>query len=135
MRKNKHSLSKRLLQIFIALGGLVPVGAGLAGIFAGPQMIDQWVDPSISLDSHFSYLSGLLLGIGLCFWISIPKIEKHSARIRMLTLIVAIGGLARLWALVALGTPAPQMLLALVMELIVTPAIAFWQYRLERSMR
>jgi hypothetical protein len=34
----------------------------------------------ISSDSHLRYLSGLLLGIGLCFWSTVPRIEAKTAR-------------------------------------------------------
>ena len=130
--------SRHALQIVIALAGFVPVGAGLAGIALGPSFaglgdplgIPGSTDPS--LDSHFRYLSGLLLAIGLLFWSAIPSIERRGSLVRALTLIVATGGLGRAVSLLRVGEPGAGMRLALIMELVVTPLICLWQFTLER---
>ena len=113
----------------MALAGLVPVGAGLAGVLLGPAMLDGLARPD-ALDSHVRYLSGLLLGIGLIFWSLIPRIEDHGKEFRLLTLVVVVGGLGRLYGMIAVGLPPFSMRLALVMELVVTPLLCLWQWRL-----
>lgn len=123
---------KNLLQATVAIGGLVPVGAGLAGILLGPDLVPDVVG-TISLDSHFRYLSGLLLGIGLGFWSCIPQIDQQRPRFQLLTLIVFIGGLSRLSSLCMRGMPYNSMLFGLTMELVVTPLLAFWQHKLSKS--
>ncbi len=123
---------KRLLQLAVAAGGLVPVGAGLAGILMGPAMIGDAGGGSMPLDSHFRYLSGLLLAIGLGFWSTIPDIERQGRRFRLLTALVVLGGLGRLWSLLTMGMPDAPMLFGLAMELAVTPLLALWQYLLVR---
>lgn len=125
----RATLSRRTLQIVIAIAGLVPVGAGLAGIIAGPGFVGQ-VLAIPDLTSHFAYLSGLLLAIGLLFYCTIPRIERHAARFRLLTLIVAIGGLGRLASLALHGVPGPSMLFGMTMELVVTPLLCLWQSRI-----
>ncbi|MGQ4275234.1 DUF4345 domain-containing protein [Terrihabitans sp. B22-R8] len=125
------SLERRLLQAAVAVGGIVPVGAGLAGILLGAGMVPDGTAAGFSLDSHVRYLSGLLLGIGLAFWAAIPRIEQHERRFRLLTLIVFIGGLARLFGL-AKGIPSGPMLFGLGMELVTTPLICLWQSRIAR---
>jgi hypothetical protein len=124
-------LEKYVLQIFIAVGGLVPVVAGAAGIFLGPNFVDATADAAA--DSHFRYLSGLLLGLGLAFWSTIPRIEKQGPRVRLLTSLVLAGGAARLFSLAMVGTPTRGMLFALVMELGVTPLLCWWQWRLSKK--
>lgn len=123
------NLSRRNLQIIIAIAGFVPVGAGLAGIIMGPHFVGQ-TDATSGMTSHFAYLSGLLLAIGLIFWASIPRIEGHAGRVRLLTLIVVIGGLGRVVGAVLHGVPGPSMLFGMTMELIVTPLICWWQARI-----
>lgn len=120
---------RRLLQCAVAVLALVPIGAGLTGIVAGPDFATP-AATSVSVDSHFRYLSGLLLGIGLAFWSLIPGIENRAGPVRLLTAIVFIGGLARLSAVFMLGLPGPEMTFALIMELIVTPLMCAWQARL-----
>ena|SRR5208282_1751648 len=120
---------KRALQIAVAIGGMVPVSAGLAGVILGPSMAGD-VTASADLDSHFRYLSGLLFGIGLAFWCTIPGIERKGAIFLLLTAIVFISGLARLYGVFSHGLPGNPMIFGLVMELVITPALCFWQSRL-----
>ncbi|HEX8167489.1 MAG TPA: DUF4345 domain-containing protein [Beijerinckiaceae bacterium] len=119
---------KRTLQQVVAIAALVPVLAGLSGVLFGHGITGDH-NPSVSADSHFRFLSGLLLGIGLCFWSTVPGIEGKTTFFRFLTLIVVLGGLARLLGLWITGIPSLFMLMALAMELIVTPALCFWQTR------
>jgi hypothetical protein len=84
---------------------------------------------SISAESHFRFLSGLLLGIGICFWSTLPSIEAKTNRFRLLTLLVVIGGLGRLMGLGLTGLPSLFMIGGLILELIVTPVLCLWQTR------
>ncbi len=118
----------RALRITIALGGCVPVFAGLAGVLMGPAMVGEG-GVSIGADSHYRYLSGLLLGLGLGFWSCIPDLPRRTARMRLLTAVVVAGGLARLLGVVLHGWADTPMTLALGMELVVTPLLCWWQGR------
>ena len=121
-------LERRLLQLVIVIAGFVPVLAGLWGASGALH------PPGVGADSQGRYLSGLLLGIGLCFWACAPTIERRGAEIRMLALIVVAGGLARLFGLIATGEAKTAVLLPLVMELGVTPLVALWRERVERRL-
>jgi len=92
----------------VLLAAAVPVAAGLSGIVLGPTSVDL---PAISpsQDSHARYLSGLLLGIGLAFWSTVPSIERQGARFRLLAAMVVLAGLG--------------------LELAVVPLLALWQSR------
>ena len=119
---------KRLLQRVVAVGAIVPVAAGLFGVLFGFGLTGDRA-MSVSADSHFRYLSGLLLGVGLCFWATIPRIEEKTTFFRFLTLIVVLGGLSRLLGLWLTGVPSLAMLGGMFMELVFTPAMCFWQTR------
>ncbi|MDQ4061653.1 MAG: DUF4345 domain-containing protein [Pseudomonadota bacterium] len=119
---------RRVLQASVAVLALIPIGAGAAGVLLGPAMVEA-AGPNVSADSHFRYLSGLLLAVGLGFWSTIPDIERKAARFRLLTLLVFIGGLARLMSLAQAGLPSTAMIAGLAMELVVTPLLCFWQQR------
>ena len=123
-------MERRLLQIAIALAACVPVVGGVLGAVYGPAVFG--LHGAIGGASHVRYLSGLLLGIGFAFWSCIPGIERRGDLVRLLAVIVVTGGLARLAGDLAHGDPGP-MRWALVMELIVTPALALWQRRIERQ--
>ena len=122
-------MSRRALQAMVALLGLVPVLAGLSGVVLGASMAGP--SPGTpGLDSHFRYLSGLLLAIGLGFWSTVPSIERRTARFRLLTALVVAGGLGRLIGVLLDGLPPAPMLAGLGMELVVTPLLCAWQSRI-----
>jgi hypothetical protein len=127
-RRSRSRASVVALQVAIAVLALVPIGAGLAGAILGPAIVGAAAE--VSADSYFRYLSGLLLAIGLLFWSTIPQIERRAPRVRILTAIVFVGGLARLGGVIAVGPPSAPMLFGLVMELVVTPLLCLWQSRI-----
>jgi hypothetical protein len=122
---------KRALQLAVAVCCLVPIAAGGAGMVLGPALV-AGADMA-DLDSHFRYLSGLLLAIGLAYATGIPGIERKRARFLLLGGIVFVGGVGRLWSLLLVGTPSAIMIGALVMELGVTPLLTLWQLRVARG--
>ena len=127
------AFERRLLQTAIAIACLVPLAAGGAGVLASTAMVKGVGAPAaVDLDSHFRYLSGLLLGLGLMFAACIPRIERKRALFGGLALVILCGGLARLVSLLSLGRPGPGHLFGLVMELGVVPALALWQARVAR---
>jgi hypothetical protein len=127
------SLERRLLQAAVALASLVPLSMGGSSILRSADVL-KGMDPPfpIDLDSHYRYLSGLLLGIGLVFLFSIPRIERHRTIFLTLGAVILVGGLARLWSLVELGAPSRGHQFGLAMELIVVPLIVLWQGRIAR---
>ncbi len=119
-------LEKRLLQTAVAVAGLVPLTAGALGVL-DPGAVGLYGD-NIAI-AHAAYLSGLLLGIGLAYWSLIPDIERRSGAFALLTAIVQVGGLARLAMAFRLGDWPLGTALPLMMELVVTPLLWFWQSR------
>ncbi len=131
-----RNTERRLLQIAVAIACIVPLAAGATGVVRGPAMIEGLsAGTSPDLESHFRYLSGLLLGIGLAFAASIPSIERRSELFAVLTAAIVIGGLARLSGLVGAGAPTMAHQLALAMELAVVPLLFTWQRRIARLFR
>ncbi len=124
---------KRLLQGATALACLVPLSMGASSVLRSAAVL-KGVEPPlpIDLDSHFRYLSGLLLGIGLTFLACLPDIERRRPVFLALGAIIFVGGLARLLSLAQLGWPGAGHRFGLVMELVVVPAIVLWQGRVAK---
>ena len=120
------ALERRLLQVAVAMAGIVPVSAGGWGAIWGLGRLGM---PG----SHARYLSGLLLGIGLIFWWCIPAIERRGTIVRTLGLVVFVGGFARLIGVIHTGL-TPAIALPLVMELAVTPLLVLWRERVEKRL-
>lgn len=132
--KTRYQRERRWLQVALIISAGVPVLAGAAGMTVGASMLSNTVD--VSLDSHVRYLSGVLFAMGLSFWAIVPQIENNKVPMRLLTFLVVMGGMARLAGAVVVGIPSKPMVLAIVMELVVTPLLCWWQARcatLERS--
>jgi len=123
----------RLLRVVVGIAGIVPVAAGLSGMIRGAAMLGGHSVANLTLDSHLRYLSGLLLAIGLGFWSTIPAIEGQTARFRLLTALVVVGGVGRLLGILIEGLPPVPMLFGLAMELGVTPLLCLWQGRVARG--
>lgn len=132
-RSVNASFERRLLQATVALASVVPLSMGGLSVLSSADML-KGMDPPfpIDLDSHYRYLSGLLLGIGLVFVASIPRIERHRTIFLTLGAVILVGGLARLWSLIELGTPSRGHQFGLVMELVAVPLIVLWQGRIAR---
>jgi hypothetical protein len=122
-------LERRLLQIAVAVAGLVPVAAGALGALR-PEIL---IAGSAHALTHTAYLSGLLLGLGLAFWSLIPAIERQGRLFGLLTGIVVLGGLARALAAFRFGAWSLPVTLPLGMELGVTPALWLWQRHVARK--
>lgn len=121
-----------LLRAAILFGGCVPVVAGGAGLLTGLGMVGE-AGANIDADSHFRYVSGLLLAIGFGFWSCIPNLRRRAPRMRLLTALVVLGGLGRLLGVVLHGWPDGPMRFGLGMELVVTPLLCLWQHRVARQ--
>jgi len=124
----------RLLRIAVAAACVVPITAGGAGVVLGPAMVGIET-ATVAADSHYRYLSGLLLGIGILFLTTVPSIETSTVRFRLLATIVIVGGLGRLFGLLLNRNAEASSLFALGMELGVTPALLLWQSRVSARRR
>ncbi|PZW48155.1 uncharacterized protein DUF4345 [Humitalea rosea] len=116
------------LRLAIQLAGIVPVSAGLAGVLTGFGVLNETM--SGAADSHMRYLSGLLLGIGLGVWWCQAALERRGMVFDALCVVVIIGGLGRLFGVALNGPPPLTHVLALGMELGVTPALWLWRHHL-----
>jgi hypothetical protein len=130
----RREAERRLLQAVILLGCLSPFWFGARGIIEGPAML-VGMDPGQAppdLLSHYRYLSGLFLGIGLVLLSCVPRIEARTARFRWACAAIIVGGLARAFGLLSGDAPSAAHKIALAAELGVVPVLMLWQARVAR---
>lgn len=130
----KREAERRLLQAAVALGCLSPLYFGLRGVIEGPAML-AGMDPGQAppdLLSHYRYLSGLFLGLGLVLLSCLPAIERRTLRFRWAGAAIVVGGLARAFGMVTGDAPSAGHWLALAAELGVVPLLLLWQARVAR---
>lgn len=131
------ALERRLLQGAVALACLSPLTFGAMGVVEGPAML-AGIGPgegAADLLSHYRYLSGLFLAVGLTLLSCVPRIEARTGRFRWAAGAVVLGGLARLLGLTLGDAPSPPHLIGLGAELGLTPALILWQARVARFAR
>ena len=128
---------RRLLQAAVALGCLSPFWFGLRGMIEGPAMLAgvEPGQPAPDLLSHYPYLSGLFVGLGLVLLSCLPRIEARTARFRWACAALVAGGLARAFGLAMGDGPSLGHKLALAAELGLVPLLVFWQTRVARRFR
>lgn len=131
MLVQRAAAERRLFQIIVLIASIVPIAAGAAGVFIGPVMIHSVASASPDLESHFRYLSGLLLGIGFAFVACAADLDRRVELYRALSLIVILGGLGRLLGAIESGGPSGANRFAFVMELAVVPLLLLWFHRIK----
>ncbi len=124
---------RTLLQVAVAIACLVPLSVATLSIVRGAAWLQP--APAIDLDSHFRYLSGIFLVLGLAFASCIPAIESKTGRFRLLGAMVVGGGLARLVSLVTIGMPSTGHVVGLGIELAVVPLLLLCQTRIAHRYR
>ena len=125
---------RRLLQAAVALGCLSPLWFGTRGVLEGPAML-VGMDPGQAppdLLSHYRFLSGLFLGLGLVLLSCVPRIEERTTRFRWACAAIIVGGLARALGLAIGDGPTLEHKLALAAELGIVPLLMLWQTRVAR---
>ena len=115
------------LQAVVAATTLVPLSIASISLARGPAWLGQVSPITTDLDSHFRYLSGIFLALGLGFASCIPAIERKGRRLRLLGAMVIAGGLGRLWSLMQVGAPSTGHLVGLCIELGLVPIVLAWQ--------
>ena len=125
-------LWKLALQLVVAILAVIPVFAGLAGVWSGPGFVKLENPWPADLDSHFRFLSGVFVAVGIGWFSCIPEIENKTNRFRFLATLTFAGGLARLLPLFLVGPPSIGHLSGLCIELVVVPLLVFWQSVIRR---
>ena len=125
----ERTFGKAALQIVVAVLAATPVLVGMGGVLSGPGFLHVIAPWPVDLDSHFRFLSGFFLAVGLAWYSCIPGIETRTDRFRLLAACTFAGGLARLLSLLTVGAPSLGHIAGLCVELLAVPALVWWQGR------
>lgn len=121
---------RHLLQAVVMVLAVTPVVFGALGIVIGPHFLHVTAPWPIDLDSHFRFLSGVFLVVGLGWYSCLPSIETKTERFRLLAAMTFAGGLARLLSLSIAGLPSMGHVAGLSVELVGVPLLTLWQARI-----
>lgn len=125
----------------VFIWALLPLLTGLMDIIVGPS---AWAGVGVMLspagfadqvlDSQVRFLGTLWFGYGVLLLCCIRQPQKYAAILRGALAIIFIGGIARLISIAQAGMPETEsgrgfIVVALVIELILMPALLWWQHR------
>ncbi len=117
-------MERRLLQIALAIVGLVAILFGVTGVFFGTSL--SGVTLGVTMEGYVRFIKGVLIAAGLIYWSAIPRVEVHSERIGVVSFLLVFGAAGRLLAVASHGFPTVGLMVSLIGELVVVPLIWLW---------
>jgi Domain of unknown function (DUF4345) len=127
-------MSKRGLQIAMALLAAIPVLTGIIAMFglSDPLYASAGIPSNAMLDSNLRFFGGIWLGLGLSLYLLIPNIEKQTLLFRVLWGMIFLGGIGRLASMLFLALPPLPFIGFTVLEIVGAPFFIWWQARLAK---
>jgi Domain of unknown function (DUF4345) len=127
-------MSKRRLQIAMALLAAIPVLTGIIAMFglSDPLYASAGIPSNAMLDSNLRFFGGIWLGLGLSLYLLIPNIEKQTLLFRVLWGMIFLGGIGRLASMLFLALPPLPFIGFTVLEIVGAPFFIWWQARLAK---
>ncbi len=123
---------KRGLQIVLAVLSIIPILISVLGITQGTARFLPASAITPSFDSHYRYIAGYYLSLGLIGLWMIPNIERHQSLFRIVCFSVFMGGVGRAISLLQVGVPNTPALFFMAWELCF-PLLLFWQAKIIRT--
>lgn len=121
--------SRQALLVTLAALGAVPVASGTSGIVLGPAGLPGGGPVTSSMDSEYRFVNVFWAAAGLLLWWSLRRPEQRRAVTRLVLALAGLGGVPRLLSWSRTGPPHPVFRGALVLELVVVPAVLAWHAR------
>jgi hypothetical protein len=113
--------------------GLIGVYSGASGALLGPR--DATEPVTFALDSNFRFLSVLLLAAGVVLFWCLPRVERTTVPLRVVSAAIFAGGCARLLSFATAGDPDALYIAVIVAELVGPVLIVALQARIAEQAR
>src|SRR5215472_971351 len=118
-------MKRIVLQILLAISGLLMFfrfggpalifGATGPGPF-GNRWLAQGTTATLLLDADLRFFGAMMLGLGAIFFWMIARIEKSGPLIYILSVAVALGAAARIYARITYGSAGTAGIIPIVIE-------------------
>jgi len=126
-------MTRRALQVFFVLFGVVDIVIALLHIGLGPSAIPGSVPVNATMDSEDRFYATLFLAYGVAILWCVKDIERKSTVVYCLLATFFVGGLARLVSIAAVGPPNTFFVAMTTLELLIPPLAAAAQHRISRG--
>lgn len=119
-------------KIILVILSFIPLYFAVTGLIGGAAGANGGVATTAALDNQFRYLSAFYLSLFFLIWWVLGDIDNRGGVFRLLILAIFIGGLARLYSYLNVGTPEPMQMVGMGLEL-GSPVLALVQRHLAHS--
>ena len=116
---------RRGLQIILAVLSLIPLVFAIMGVWGGAQLANEGQVVAAGLDNQFRYLSAYYLSLFFLIWWILQDLENRGAVLRILVLAIFLGGLARVYSYLTIGSPPIRAISGMILEL-GSPLLIVW---------
>ena len=130
-------MKRTILRILLVISGLL-----MFFRFGGPALIfgamgpgpfgNRWLaegtNATLLLDSDLRFFGAMMLGIGVIFFCTIPRVEAFRSVIYILAGAVALGAAARIYARITYGNPGTAGMIPIVLETSLPFVLVLLQY-------
>ena len=137
-------MKRLILQILLALSGLLMLfrfgtpaliyGATGPGPF-GNRWLASGTTVTPLLDADLRFFGAMMLGIGLIFFWTIPKLETLGSVIYILASAVAVGAGARIYARITYGNPGTAGTIPVVLEAVIPVFLVLLRYLVGKDLK
>lgn len=124
--------SKKALQAFLSLIGIVAVVAGGATVLLGVGSVIGAEGGSAAIDSEIRFYAVWYVGAGLLLLRDVRRVETAAFTVRAVATLFFVAGCGRLISLATVGTPHRLTLVLMVIELLMPVVLIPWQTSVAR---
>lgn len=136
-------MSKFILRLLLALFGVIALITGGADTFGGidgfsmlagvPHEVDLMSDSGSMIENQLRFLGGIWLGLGFMILYAVWNWGTSSTLIRFAGLAIFLGGIGRVMPYFVGGVVPEAMFPPIFLELVVFPALVFWDSKLRAN--
>jgi len=130
-------MARIALQILLATSGMLMFfrfggpallfGATGPGPF-GNRWLSKEAKATLLLDADFRFFGAMLLALGVIFFWMIPRVESTGPLIYILSMAVALGALARIYARLKFGSAGTAGTIPIVIESVIPLLLILLRY-------
>ena len=120
---------QRLLLVVLAALGAFVIATALFSIIVGPAAVPGGGAVPPTIDSEFRFLKVIWLAVGVTLLWTLRRPAERALVTRVLLVVAACGGIARLLSFAVVGLPHPVFIGAGILELVVLPLVIWWHSR------
>jgi hypothetical protein len=129
MMKNLSMIVKLLCLIPLLTGAMdLLVGANAFQTLGAALPAETLKEPN--LNSQIRFFGAIWLGFGVLLWRASHDLKANASSFYWLCAILILSGVGRLISALQFGWPAPPLIGAMVVELVLIPVLLLWHRRL-----